>query len=162
MCPTPPPPTVCVVSCLLCRSLWASGCAPCFVCVFFCVRFLFFSSRTGRILAGTQESLQLVAGTDEVDLEDRELSIHDFLSEEDFGALMSGCESAFHKANSNQLMKAVTVGAPLWCVWSGLARFQGEFAATACLLARKGFCTARLRTAGTACAAQGITGAACW
>lgn len=72
-------------------------------------RFLFFSSGTGRILAGTQESLLAVAGTDEVDLEDSSLTIGQYLSDQDMGLLMAGVESAFHKNSSSQLMKPVTV-----------------------------------------------------
>lgn len=79
-------------------------------------RFIFFSSKSGRVFAGTQETLQLIAGTgaDDVVLEDGTVNIKDYVDEADMGVLMAGAESAFHKAPGKQFMKPVQVGTAAW------------------------------------------------
>jgi hypothetical protein len=72
-------------------------------------RFIFFSIRSRRLLGGTQESLQLICGSGDTDLQDSEVGLDRFLDDRAMDMLMAGAESAFNKGAGNQLMKSVRV-----------------------------------------------------
>ena len=71
-------------------------------------RFMFFIAGSGRILGGTQDTLEVLSESGEADMGDRNVSLGHIMDEATQEALMSAAETAFNK-NNRQLMKFITV-----------------------------------------------------
>lgn len=71
-------------------------------------RFMFFIAGSGRILGGTQDTLEVLSESGEADMGDRNVSLGHIMDEATQEALMSAAETAFNK-NNGQLMKFITV-----------------------------------------------------
>jgi hypothetical protein len=76
---------------------------------------MFFIAGSGRILGGTQDTLEVLSESGEADMGDKNVSLGHIMGEATQEALMSAAETAFNK-NNGQLMKFITVGAMPLCV----------------------------------------------
>jgi hypothetical protein len=72
-------------------------------------RFLFYAIRSGRILAGSEETMQIISGTGEVDLQEMELLLSQFMVPTDMQKLLEGAEAAFNKGPASKMMKPLQV-----------------------------------------------------
>jgi hypothetical protein len=70
-------------------------------------QFLLFTTMSGRVTGGTQDTLRLVG--EATDLEDVTVPIGRFIDDDTLAALLSAVELAFSKANGTRLMKSMQV-----------------------------------------------------
>jgi hypothetical protein len=70
---------------------------------------MFFSTGSGRVLGGSQETLFLISGSHYVDLDETPVPVERFLDGDTMDRLLEGAESVFNRQGSNALMKCKTV-----------------------------------------------------
>jgi hypothetical protein len=83
---------------------------------------MFFSTGSGRVLGGSQETLFLISGSHYVDLDETPVPVERFLDGDTMDRLLEGAESVFNRQGSNALMKCKTVRMCAHAISSSRAR----------------------------------------
>jgi hypothetical protein len=82
---------------------------PCnLVATTWCTRFLFFTSVSGRIMGGSQETLEFLGADGDVDMTEVDIPVENFIPDHGMAALMASAEAAYSKGGQ-QSAKPVKV-----------------------------------------------------